>query len=109
MLKLHILNSNNIMQLNDISVGYNDVDLSGNIQISYDKFSVVKGNLEAKNINLQNAGGSLYRFSDGIMSVNTDFNMPASSIDEFSHPFQSNISLKSLFSPFLKQVPIRKS
>ena len=94
-LKLHILNSNNIMQLNDISVGYNDVDLSGNIQISYDKFSVVKGHLEAKNINLQNAGGSLYRFSDGLMSVNTDFNMPASSIDEFVNNFSGKIHFEA--------------
>ena len=94
-LKLHILNSNNIMQLNDISVGYNDVDLGGNIQISYDKFSAVKGHLEAKNINLQNAGGSLYRFSDGIMSVNTDFNMPASSIDEFVNNFSGKIHFEA--------------
>lgn len=94
-LKLHVLNSDNIIQLNDISVGFDDVDLTGNIQISYDKSPVVKGHLEAKNIDLQNAGGSLYHFTDGKMSVNTDFSMQASSIEEFVNNFSGKLHFEA--------------
>ncbi|MDO4161479.1 MAG: AsmA family protein [Pseudomonadota bacterium] len=82
-LKLHVLNSGSVLQLNDISAILNGVGISGNLQISYEKSPQMKGHLKADNIDLKGTGGKTYQFLQGKMSVVSDFNMPASSLEEF--------------------------
>lgn len=94
-LKLHILNSDNILQLNDLSLRNEDIPVKGNIQITYAQSPIVKGHLEGENINLSDLGGKVYQFSGGILSAKADFDMPASSVEEFVNNFSGNIQFNA--------------
>lgn len=94
-LKLHILNSDNILQLNDLSLQYENIPVKGNIQITYAQAPIIKGNLESENINLSGLGGKIYQFSSGLLTAKADFEMPASSVDEFVNNFSGNIQFSA--------------
>ncbi len=89
---LHILNTNNVMQFNDISVKYKGVDVVGNVSVDYSNTPDVKGKLRAQNINLAGWGGDIYQFVKGNMLLEADFETTAVSIDEFVNNYTGSLN-----------------
>lgn len=94
-LRLQIINSENILQLNNISAQINEFNVAGNIQINYIQSPSVKGNLTFRDIDLKGIGGNIYQFANGRLNVVSDFEMPANSIEEFVGNFTGSINFEA--------------
>ena len=90
-LRVHILNSDNILRLENLSAEMNDVKAKGNLQINYIQSPVVKGHLQFDNIDLKNLGGNIYKFADGTLTAEGTFEMTAASVSEFVNNYTGDV------------------
>jgi len=91
-LHTHILNSENILRLNDLSALANGIAVTGNLLINYAQNPVIKGGLSLENIKLANLGGAVYNFISGTLNLKTNFEVPAVSIEDFVNNFTGDIN-----------------
>ena len=94
-LSVKILNSENVMQLNNLNMTADNQKINGNLLINYIQDTIVKGNLQVSDIDLANAGGSVYGFASGTMTLTGNFEMPAASVSDFVNNYTGSISFKA--------------
>lgn len=90
-LHTNILNSENIMQLKNLTAVFNDLNFSGDIQINYVQTPTVKGNMKIGNIVLNGAGGNVYGFNSGVLNLEGSFEMPAASVSDFVNNYTGSL------------------
>lgn len=94
-LSVNIVNSENVMTLNNLALTAEEQKINGNLTINYIQDTTVKGNLKISDINLAGVGGNVYGFKNGTMSLTGNFEMPAASVSDFVNNYTGSINFKA--------------
>ncbi|MBO6282068.1 MAG: AsmA family protein [Alphaproteobacteria bacterium] len=90
--KVHAVNNQNNLQLQDLNFRYKEAEYSGNVQITYIQDPRAKGTMDIRDIDVAEVGGKIYKFDSGILHLNGDFDAPAGSFEEFIHGISGNFA-----------------
>ena len=90
--KVHVVNAQNNLQLQNLKFRYREAEYQGNVQITYIQDPRAKGTIDISNLDMTDVGGKIYKLDSGILHLNGDFEAPAGSFEEFIYGISGNFS-----------------
>ena len=90
----HILNNNNIMNIENMSLKYDDINISGNLNINYNDKQLISGNINFDNLNISELGGKIYKINNANIKGDTMFEANASSFNEIINNAKGKVNLQ---------------
>lgn len=94
-LQTHLINAQNVMSLQELKFKYKGADYTGDMQINYIQNPRIKGVLNAKNMNINELGGKLYKFALKNMEMESSFESSASSVNDFMSSLTGELKISA--------------